>query len=128
MIVFLDGPACNVIPGTRMYATTGARGLCIRRAPQFLRVTQNSKGEWDALDQLHDEPHSDETVMVYRLVERLGSLHLNMRDKKGRHCGGFFVSAVYQYVSPQPDEATLNETHLWREWAQQQSIKEALRT
>lgn len=104
MLTFLDGPA------------EGKRGLCIRRAPLFLRVVQNGKGEWDCLDQLDDQPAVDERIWAYRLAHNDGMVHLNMQNRQGRHCGGFFVMATYRLCPEQPPEDVLRSTKAWQTW------------
>lgn len=105
MIRFTNGPAAG---------TT----LMLRRAPQFLRVVRGPDGKIDALDQLDDRPALDETITVYRLLEGGGMIHLNMRDKKGKHCGGFYAMATYELVEPQPADADVRSTAAWRGWAE----------
>lgn len=106
MMTFLDGPAAGV-----------ANGLCLRRAPRFLRVVVDNQGKWDALDQIHDLPRSNETVYVYRLVSNDGTIHLNQRDKNGRPNGGMFVLATYRFVEEQPEAAIVRDNSLWQQWA-----------
>lgn len=112
MMTFLGGPAEQV-----------ANGLGLRRAPKFLRVVRK-EGSWDALDQIEDRVEFNEDVHVYRLVENHGSIHINRRDKHGRHNGGTFVMATYQYLDPQPDQATMRSNRLWQAWATEQAAKE----
>lgn len=94
--------------------------LMLRRAPLFLRVVQAPDGKIDALDQLDDMPAVDEVVTVYKLVSNDGNVHLNMRDKRGRHCGGFFPMATYAVVEPQPEAKQVRSTKAWREWVEGQ--------
>lgn len=106
MITFHDGPAAYK-----------ANGLCLRRAPFFLRVvvkagrTAACKPAWDALDQLHDAPDRNETIYVYRLVKNHGSVHI--RRQRG---GGFYVHAEYSYHPTQPSDAVLRDAEQWAEW------------
>src|ERR1700730_5412825 len=103
MAKFTNGPAANVM-------------LNIRRAPLFLRVVRDTKGQWDALDQLSDTPEYDETIYAYRLTSNDGMIHINSRDRKtGSHTGGFFVLATYEVVDPQPDDATMRSNKKWSE-------------
>jgi hypothetical protein len=108
MTTFSNGPAAGQV-------------LNLRRAPLFLRLVQDLAGAWDALDQLHDTPRPDETIVVYRLVSNDGPIHLNMRGRQGRRCGGTFQRATYAVVEEQPDDATLRTTASWRQWAQGQA-------
>ena len=101
MITFLDGPAAGF-----------ANGLCLRRAPKFLRVVVSEDGTWDALDLLTDTPRPGETIYAYRLVSNDGWVHI--RRQRG---GGCFVMAKYEFVQPQPDRETLRLNAKWREWA-----------
>ena len=51
---FIDGPAKGVV-------------LDLERTPHYLRVVHDSETwQWDALDQLDDEPKPTETIFVYR--------------------------------------------------------------
>lgn len=68
MTTFKDGPA-------------EGRTLLLRRAPTLLRVVQED-GEFDALDQLNDEPGPRESIYCYFLVENRGSVHLCGRDPR----------------------------------------------
>lgn len=107
MTTFIGGPAKE---------TT----LWLRRAPIFLRVVigPGPASAIDALDQLNDEPRYDESIVVYRKAEDRGTVHINSRDKRGRHTGGLFVSAVYRMVEMQPADATMRNTAKWREWCE----------
>lgn len=103
MIRFVDGPAAEAL-------------LMLKRAPLFLRVVFNTEEQqWDALDQLIDKPKAADAIFVYR---RQGDANVAMIDwtEKGRRVGGRFASATYSYVEPQPDDATMRDTKLWREW------------
>jgi hypothetical protein len=118
MLKFLDGPAAVV-----------GNGLLIRRAPLHLRAVRVPGGNWDALDQLDDEPQPDEAVFAYRQVRSRGTVHVR---QAGRGNSGFFVMAEYALVEPQPAEDVLRDTSKWRAWclAQQavqrvQAAKEA---
>lgn len=108
MITFQGGPA---------EADKRAHGLCIKRAPLYLRIVRDSRGQWDALDQLGDFPKSDETVFVYRKVEDHGSIHLR-RSKPGT--SGWFMVAVYEYIEPQPSQDVLESNAKWAFWARKE--------
>lgn len=95
MTRFIDGPAAG-------------KTLMLKRAPLFLRVTQRGD-DWDALDQLDDQPAADEEIHVYRLQGQPGSVHMNF----GRCRGGLFTTAEYAYFSPQPTDAELRTTAAW---------------
>jgi hypothetical protein len=104
MTRFTDGPAAG-------------KTLMLRRAPVFLRVVRNAKGEWDALDQLGDQPEPSETIVAYRKVKDDGWVHL--RSAK-RGASGFYLSAQYAVVDPQPDDSTMRSTQAWRAWCYEQ--------
>lgn len=75
MIELIDGPANGV-------------SLDLMRAPIMLRVVRDRAGNWDALDQLADEPKRGETIFLYRMVGNpLMSGHIDYRDKAGRRRG-----------------------------------------
>lgn len=115
MITFLGGPA-----------DPKANGLCLRRAPLFLRVVRDTtyaqavcrsgRQEWDALDQLGDGPRASEEIHVYQREGDVGSIHLNRRDARGRHNGGTFVIATYRHVEQQPPEDVVRDMAKWRAW------------
>ncbi len=107
MITFLDGPA-----------EQGAKGLLLRRAPLFLRVTRNHKGEWDALDQLTDQPSMTEDIFVYRRVEYHASVHL-CRSR----ASGTFQIATYRYLDQQPPDDVLRSISKWQAWAKAEAEK-----
>ncbi len=110
MITFLGGPAEGV-----------ANGLCLRRAPLFLRVTcKGVPHVWDALDQIADNPECGEAVFVYRLVSEVTQIHLR---RARPHTSGFFVAATYQFHEPQPDEDTKRGIRLWQQWATAEAEK-----
>jgi len=103
MIRFLDGPAAGV-------------NLVLRRAPIMLRVVRSAAGEWDALDQLDDEPAAGEAVYVYRLQGDAGWMHIDYRDKAGRRRGETRMTGDYRYVEAQPgDQHTLTNA-AWVAW------------
>ncbi len=110
MIRFLDGLAANVI-------------LQLLRAPLYLRVTQNTAGEWDGLDQLGDVALGDETITVYRRVGKAGWIHIDYRDKQGRRKGVTYATGDYAVVPEQPTDEVLRDTTRWREWATAQVAK-----
>ncbi len=104
MTKFLDGPAADQI-------------LALRRAPLLLRVVQNPKGEWDALDQLGDTPGDKEKIFVYVLTEKAGYMHICVRGK-GRKGGGYYAVANYRYV-PDAHPNCLRDTEAWRAWCRE---------
>ncbi len=103
MTTFRDGPAVD-------------HTLRLRRAPIYLRVTLDRAGTIDALDQLDDRPRPDEALFAYIKTSDDGMVHINSRDSKGRHTGGFFAMATYALIEPQPDEATMRSQAMWVEW------------
>lgn len=105
MTEFLDGPAAGV-------------NLTLRRAPLFLRVTKDADGNFDALDQLEDTPRLDEEITVYYKTVDHGMIHLNMRDRKGKHCGGWRAMAKYRLFAEQPVEEIVRSKVKWRNWCE----------
>jgi hypothetical protein len=115
MTKFTDGPAAG-------------QSLLLRRTPKFLRVTYKAgrEQEWDALDQLDDHPEPGEVLHCYRLVRSEGTIHLNMRDRRGRHCGGTFRQASYEYVEQQPAAEVMESNMAWRKWCEAQVQSEQI--
>lgn len=115
MTIFLDGPAQN--NGERIAGTTRrapSTPLLLKRAPHYLRAVQGPDGQWDALDQLSDAPHADETIVAYEMVGEPSFCHIN-RDR--RHGGsGIFRGGRYRVVAEQPTDEQLRSTELWRAW------------
>lgn len=106
MTTFLDGPA------------TGQR-LMLKRAPIFLRAVQDAAGNWDALDQLEDEPAAGERIVVYQLAAPPSWAHVlkRGRDGDGNYAGsGFYTVAEYQVLPTQPDDQDARENWRWRAW------------
>lgn len=97
---FLDGPAAGT-------------SLLLKRAPQLLRVVQDTNSTFDALDQLHDTPALGERITVYERVTKPSTVHINA----GRKGCGWFQIAEYRAIDPQPADADVRVTIRWREWA-----------
>lgn len=111
MVTFLDGPAAREC-------------LMLRRAPLYLRVTFNprAKGDqWDALDQLTDEPKPHEQIHVYRREGPGRRMHLNCRP---RSAGGIYAAAEYRIIDNPPPEATVRSTEAWRLWCLDRAMLE----
>lgn len=100
MIEFLDGPARGVV-------------LELRRIPTLLRVVQQGK-EFDALDQLDDEPRVGEKITVYRRVKQ-GRVHICNRGRGKR--SGWYFTASYRVLQRQPADDQVRTTEAWRQWA-----------
>lgn len=103
MTRLLDGPAAREV-------------LMLRRAPRYLRVVFNPRkhhDQWDALDQLADEPAPHERLTAYVRVKVGGWTHI-----KGsrRGASGFYPNAEYRGGRPQPDDATMRDRERWRAW------------
>ena len=92
--------------------------LMLKRAPRFLRAVRNARGDVDALDQLDDEPQPDEQIIVYRLEGEVGSVHI--QGARGRGRCGWYTTAQYRVVDPQPEDADVRETQPWRNWCTDQ--------
>jgi hypothetical protein len=101
MTTFQDGPAKG-------------QTLMLHRACKFLRVV-SALGKWDALDQQKDTPRANEKIHAYQLVGYPFMVHINL----GGGRGGFYASATYREVILQPEDATMRDASLWREWCEQ---------
>lgn len=103
MTKFLDGPAAGVT-------------LSLRRAPIMLRVVRNRiSKQWDALDQLEDEPKQTEDVYLYMMHGEATRMHLCIRGKN-KAAGGWYAMAEYKFVMMQPDESHLRTAAAWDAW------------
>lgn len=94
--------------------------VSIQRLPLFLRVTIDSDGKVDALDQLEDTPRDDEKVYVYRKAPGTeASCFVTGRDPKtGKRWGRQERGATYRFVKSQPSDATLRDKTAWGDWCQ----------
>jgi len=102
MIKINDGPA-------------EGKGLLLKRAPRYLRITVDAAGEVDALDQKNDAPRPDEKIYAYTMVE--GTYF------SGFACGssiesGYFVSAEYTICKEQPKDAVMRNLRRWERWVE----------
>jgi hypothetical protein len=100
MTTFIDGPAKGEV-------------LHLKRAPKFLRVTQNGL-VFDGLDQLGDEPEETELIYVYQICEPVAGMITTTR--------GVFPIARYRHVQPQPEDHQVRLTHCWRAWTEKQAL------
>ena len=104
ILQFRDGPAT-------------AAFLEVVRAPKFLRVVRTLAGRWDALDQLEDLAREDEEIIVYRLLDTAGTMHVDRVDPRTRRrIGTWHRIATYELNQVQPDQATARDTERWRAW------------
>ena len=83
MTTFVDGPAKG-------------QTLMLKHAPPFLRVVE-CDGKWDALDAPGDEPAPGETVHLYELVERNGTVHVDS-NRGGKRVGDWYAISSYRHV------------------------------
>ena len=92
----------------------------LARAPLFLRVTHDAAaGTFDALDKLDDSPHDGETITAYRRGET-GTVHVDYCRPKRI---GWYTTAEYHLIDPQPSAAILCDNSLWKKWAMQKAGK-----
>lgn len=108
MIIFKGGPANGVV-------------LPLQRVPILLRVVRanGSSDKWDALDQLNDEPGSDESIYLYLVDGQPQWIHVDGRDAKtGRRWGRTCYYGSYQYVTDQPADAEMRTNEAWRRWCE----------
>ncbi len=97
MIKFLDGPAAGKV-------------LMLRRAPQFLRVTEKG-GEFDALDMPADEPIDQEKLYAYRVAGPIFHAFID-----GTGCHGCFAVGEYRLVQFQPEDRVMRNVRHWHKW------------
>lgn len=88
--------------------------LMLRRSPRFLRVVRDKANEFDALDQLGDSAATDEEISVYEKCAPATLIHVKS-GKQG--ASGWYRSAAYQLVTPQPTDAQVRDNTAWRRWA-----------
>lgn len=108
MTRFVDGPAEGVT-------------LMLRRAPFFLRAVRAADGEWDALDQLEDQPSADETVVVYQLHGEPSSMHICNRGRGAR--SGWYRGGEYRLASAPPSDEVARDNAKWERWAMTEGPK-----
>lgn len=106
MTRFLSGPAAG-------------RTLALRRAPRFLRVVECA-GNFDALDQLDDQPELTETIHVYEIKGEPGRMHIYSR---GPTPSGWYAVADYEFLPDQPADAEVRTTEAWRAWTLARGLK-----
>ena len=110
MTRLLDGPAAGV-------------ELSLRRAPWLLRVVHDPDGEWDALDQLGDEPSPRERIFVYYRATAPTQVHVDyVRGKRS----AWYEFADYRVLPEQPEDEIVRSTEAWRAWCEGPG-REALR-
>jgi len=106
MTEFTDGPAAGKV-------------LLLRRHPLFLRVTRAEPTgrqrvqQFDALDQLADEPREGETVFAYRRVA-VSERPVHIRADRG--ASGWYHRATYTLHDEQPDAETTRCRTRWQLW------------
>jgi len=105
MTKFLDGPAAG-------------QTLMLHRAPIFLRVVEQA-GEFDALDQLEDEPRPGEKLYAYRRTGDAGYAFIDFGGKS-KKASGCYPIASYSFIEPQPTQAEMSMYPTWAEWCGQQ--------
>lgn len=97
----LDGPAAGVV-------------LELPRWPKFLRVAvgEGHCAQWRALAGLEDEPDAfDDHLYAY------------MKVADDAYRGGDGSDNAYTLYDPQPDDAVMRDTALWRRWCYEQQGK-----
>jgi hypothetical protein len=115
--------------GTTMSTFFGGRAegvnLSLRRSPWLLRVVEDSKGQFDALDQLDDAPKPHEKIYVYKRVSEVMEGFIDGVDSRGRRTGSSFSSATYKYLGDdmQPDDGVMRDAARWQEWCQENGPK-----
>lgn len=100
--------------------------LSLKRTPKYLRFAckglASCSRNWDALDQLDDEPEAGEQLIAARLKDR-GTMHLD-RVVKGRRVGEWHDTATYEPVEPQPGQEVMRDREQWRAWCEQQEASQ----
>jgi len=80
----------------------------------MLRAVLNAAGEWDALDQLGDEPASDEGIYLYKMVPgTLSSFHLCRSPRK---LSGWYQEADYVVFGEKIPDSILRNHRQWVNW------------
>ena len=97
MTRFVDGPAKGKV-------------LMLRRAPRFLRVTEEA-GQFDALDQLDDQPKPTEKLYAYEITGTAGYAFVD-----GPKCRGRYAIASYHLVPQQPADEDMRTIARWHDW------------
>ncbi len=107
MVKFQDGPAAG-------------ETLALRRVPKVLRVVCKRErcgrlNNWDALNELEDEPESSESIFVYIRRDDLGvsKYHLLLNP---RRLSGWYFNASYSFLAVQPADEIMRDTAKWRTW------------
>lgn len=101
MMRFKDGPAAGVTLS------------CHGRTPLMLRVVQNSRGEWDALNEIEDTPKPDERIYVYIIASPPGWMHVSYRPRSRSYSGS---TSEYKLWPEQPAEAHVRGNKAWQAW------------
>ncbi|RJP48772.1 MAG: hypothetical protein C4586_08655 [Anaerolineaceae bacterium] len=86
--------------------------LMLKRSPIFLRVVEVN-GQWDALDQLDDEPAPHEKIYAYERIGEPGMVHINA-GRKGN--SGWYPMAAYRFITDQPTDSAMLDSEAWRQW------------
>jgi hypothetical protein len=90
--------------------------LDLERTPRYLRVVHDSETwQWDALDQLDDEPKPTEKIFVYRRGELARGFAC--RGRRGGGCRTF-IDAEYSCLPVHPADADLRDNGKWRKWVE----------
>lgn len=99
--------------------------LSLRRVPKYLRFTCRGIGscsrQWDALDQLDDEPEPGEKLFAAVLASQ-SSVHLD-RTVRGRRVGEWIPTASYDLVPNPPAQEILRDRAQWQQWCVDQEAK-----
>lgn len=99
--------------------------LFFNRAPLYLRLAHDPKaGNWDSLDLLEDEPAAGEELTAWRRAS-CARMHVLAVDGKGRRKGRWLQTGRYEFVLPQPDDATMRDREAWRAWCLARQASEA---
>lgn len=86
----------------------------LKRSPVFLRVVEEF-GNFDALDQLEDEPKDTEKIYAYRVFGSVGACHINRAGGRG----GFYTMADYKFIPQQPSDAVMRNDSMWGDWCKE---------
>lgn len=98
-----------------------AQGLSftIARSPTFLRIVKDqTTGEWDCLDQLHDVATDSEDVYVYRQTS-WSHVRAVEKDKSG------FYTTYQEIPINTATSRRLKNNRKWRAWVDEQVKREA---
>ncbi len=116
MTRFVGGPADGVT------LSLGRSPLSLGRSPLYLRVVQDG-AEFDALDQLDDEPRAGETMTVYRRDGEPTTVHVLYSGRRDGKRGEWLRVWTYTVLEHQPEDPVMRNADTWRQWCTAQALE-----